>query len=117
MLLRISAEIVSPSGEPVAHLFGGDDIPNGWVAKAFPDRPSNITAAVQFYKGVGTALRGALLVGRYSKAATAAEADVLNSLATDQLDKLLPVTTSDAATASSPKIFKDQVDALIGKTQ
>jgi hypothetical protein len=102
---EISVEIASTSGAPVAYLFGGNNVPNAWNAKAFPAHPSAITDPVEYYKGVGTAVRGALLLARYSPVATTAEASAITRIAADLRNRLLPVPTSDAATATAPAIY------------
>jgi hypothetical protein len=102
---EISVEIASTSGAPVAYLFDGNNVPNAWNAKAFPAHPSAITDPIEYYKGVGTAVRGALLLGRYSPVATAAEANAITRIAADLRNRLLPVPTSDAATATAPTIY------------
>ena len=101
----ISVEIASTSGAPVGYLFSGNNVPNTWNAKAFPAHPPAVIDPIEYYKGVGTAVRGALLLGRYSPVATAAEAKAITRIAADLRNRLLPVPTSDAATASAPAIY------------
>jgi len=102
---EISVEIASTSGMPVAYLFGGNNVPNAWNARAFPPHPSAVTDPVEYYQGVGSALRGALLLGRYSPVVTAAEANAITRIAADLRTRLLPVPTSAAAISAIPVVY------------
>ncbi len=102
----ISVEIENASGAAVAYLVGGDDVRNAWYANVFAGNPTAVTDPIQYYEALGTAVRGALLIGRYSPIATAGEADAITRLAADLRGRLLP--TPGAAASTAPAIFKSK---------
>src|SRR5207245_2512239 len=79
-------------------------------ANLYPTTPVGSDDPITMFSQNGSALRGALLAGRYSTLATADESSSINLLAGNARDhSLLPHPTSDASSSSGNLVLKDQV--------
>jgi len=91
-VVETSARLVAADGTPIAHLLGGDNIPDAWYPDMFLDAPSSTPDPIQLYRQVGTAIRGAALLARFPSIATPEEADAFNTLAVNlRSNALLPI--------------------------
>ena len=99
-VVETSARLVTTDGTTIAHLLGGDSIPDAWYPNMFQDTPSTTVDPIQLYSQVGNAIRGAALLARFPSIATPEEADVFNTLALNLRSNALvpiPLAASSAA--------------------